>query len=158
MNNLKIKITDSRLSIDEFRYATSGSCAIDLMAVNYIDEWNQKQYFGELLIHPQNNVIVDCGFKMQLPRGYCGMIIPRSGFGSKGLVVGNLIGLIDNDYRGDIKINLWNRNEDGRPFSIKPMARVAQLLIVPYARVDVTVIDDLDQTIRGEGGFGSTGE
>lgn len=144
-----MKILDKRLGRDFPLpdYATEGSAGLDLRA---------------MLDHP---LILEAGATALLPSGvaihigdssFCAMILPRSGLGHKhGIVLGNLVGLIDADYQGPLQISVWNRSE--LAFTIQPGDRVAQLVIVPVRRADFEIVDDFATSQRGEGGFGSTG-
>lgn len=127
-------------------HATPGSAGCDLRIC--IDEARS--------LWPGEAVRLPVGIKVALPRGWTMILIPRSGLGSKGMILGNLIGLIDPDYRGEISVSLWNRTE--RPMAIYPGHRVAQAIFVPYAQVVWNPLEELDATERGEGGHGSTGE
>ncbi len=144
---LEIKFLDDRLKDDLPGYQTQGSAGIDLSAC--IQE--------ELTLEPNETKLIGTGLAINLKNPMlCGMILPRSGLGHKqGLVLGNLVGLIDSDYQGELKVSLWNRSTVKR--TIKPMDRIAQLVIVPVLQVAFDVVDSFDTTERGEGGFGSTG-
>lgn len=130
------------------RYMTQGSAGVDLRAC--IDE--------DIYLKPGRAVTVPVGFAvdMQNPR-MAALIIPRSGLGTKhGIVVGNLVGLIDSDYQGQLMVNVWNRGE--APYVIKPMERIAQLAFVPVIQASFNVVENFGEvTGRGEGGFNSTG-
>lgn len=128
--------------------ATDGSAGIDLRAC--IDE--------PLTIHPNETVLVGTGIAIHIADcNYAGLILPRSGLGHKhGIVLGNLVGLIDADYQGELMVSVWNRS--GQPFVLQPAERMAQYVVVPIARPDFVVVDEFDNTsARGAGGFGSTG-
>jgi dUTP pyrophosphatase len=148
--NIKTIITDPRLGT-EFplpTFATKGSAAIDLRAM----------ISDPVHLHAGQQITVDSGMRIWIedPR-YAAMIIPRSGAGSKGLVVGNLVGLIDSDYQGPLKICLWNRPSSSVTV-INPGDRVAQLLVVPVQQFQIDLVDDFNSiTSRGSGGFGHTG-
>ena len=102
---------------------------------------------------------VPSGIAVAIPEGWVGLVFPRSGLGSKGLVLGNLTGVIDSSYRGEIQIPLWNRNHDNWPFVIEPMMKVAQLVIVPHwDNSSFEFVEELNETERGTNGFGSTGK
>lgn len=144
---LQVVLTDERLKQDQYRlaYATSGSAAFDIRAC-----------VNELLsIPPKGTAKISLGFKMGLPEGTAALMIPRSGSGSQGLVLGNLVGLIDQDYTGEVFATLWNRSAEC--FRINPMDRIGQILIVPVIQVEPVIVESLASTERGEGGFGSTG-
>lgn len=126
-------------------YATSGSAGIDLYAT-----------ISVRTIEPEQVVTANTGIAVSIPKGYVGLIMPRSGLGTKGLVLGNLTGVIDSDYRGEIILQLWNRSNT--PILIENLDRVAQMLIVPVAQPTIEVVDELDTTERGDKGFGSTGQ
>lgn len=146
---LDIKIIDDRLRLNELwpAYQTSGSAGIDLRACI-----NKAIY-----IQPGETVLIDAGFAINLNNPeYAAMILPRSGLGHKnGIVLGNLVGLIDSDYQGSLKVSLWNRSDIA--YEVKPMDRIAQLVIVPVKQVQFNVVDTFEESQRGEGGFGSTG-
>lgn len=128
--------------------ATDGSAGIDLRAC--IDE--------PLTIHPNETVLVGTGIAIHIVDcNYAGLILPRSGLGHKhGIVLGNLVGLIDADYQGELMVSVWNRSD--QPFVLQPAERMAQYVVVPIARPDFVVVDEFDNTsARGAGGFGSTG-
>ena len=142
-----IKILDHRLHENFPVYATTGSAGIDLRAC--IDQ--------NMIIQPKQCELIPSGFAIHLADpGYAAMILPRSGLGHKhGIVLGNLVGLIDSDYQGPLMISCWNRGRE--PFTVQPMDRIAQLVIVPVLRVDFRVVTDFDASNRGESGFGSSG-
>jgi dUTP pyrophosphatase len=126
-------------------YATSGSAAFDLKAV----------LPGTILLYPGGTTLVPTGLRMAMPVDMCAMILPRSGLGHyQGIVLSNLVGLIDSDYRDEIKIPVWNRSNQA--FWIKPGDRIAQLVFVPIVRPVLQLVEDLDSTDR-LGGFGHTG-
>lgn len=119
---------------------------------------------GPVFIHPGQTRMIPLGFAMALPDMDASAIklgaflLPRSGLGSKdGIVLGNLVGLIDQDYRGEVTAAVWNRNGDGQAFRINHGDRIAQMVIQPVIQAEFTVVDNLDATERGTGGFGSTG-
>ena len=130
-------------------YATPGSAGIDLKAASISDK-GFRIFSGQ-------QVLIGTGISINIKDpGYAGMIIPRSGLGKKGIVLGNLVGLIDSDYQGEIKVLLWNRGFD--PVKIDHMDRIAQLVIVPVVQAQFEVVKEFEQSQRGEGGFGSTGK
>ena len=142
------------------RQATVYSAGLDIHAA--ID--------APITLRPGQTLMIPTGFAMAVPEGYGAMLIPRSGLGHKnGIVLGNLVGLIDGDYRGEVKVSVWNRLppnevqcEDGSvmdfsTYVIKPWERIAQMVVVPYQTVDWRITDSLTETDRGAGGFGSTG-
>ncbi len=146
---LKVKILDGRLG-DEFplpAYATSGSAGIDLRAC----------ISKPLDLEPGEAELLPTGLAIHLDdAGLAAMIVPRSGLGHKhGIVLGNLVGLIDSDYQGQLMVSCWNRGE--RTYTLQPGERIAQLVIVPVVQVDLRIVDDFDASLRGAGGFGHTG-
>ncbi len=144
---LDVKILDERMRDQLPVYATAGSAGLDLRAC--LDT--------EQTLAPGASVLVPTGISIYLqdPR-YAAMILPRSGLGHKnGIVLGNLVGLIDADYQGPLMVSVWNRSQE--PFVLKPMERIAQLVVVPVMQVEFNVVDDFVQSQRGTGGFGSTG-
>ena len=106
-------------------------------------------------IYPGDTKMMPLGFAVDL-NGFAGLLLPRSGLGSKGLVLGNLVGLIDPSFRGELKAVLWNRNSSGPPFNISYGDKVCQFMIVPFAVPIVQEVFELDDTERGQGGFGSS--
>lgn len=146
--NVDIKILDARLRENMPAYATPGSAGLDLRAC--ID--------APLTLEPGQWQLVPTGMAMYLKDpGYAAMILPRSGMGHKhGIVLGNLVGLIDSDYQGQLMISTWNRGST--EFVLNPMERLAQLVIVPVLQVGFNVVDEFDSSERGAGGFGSTGK
>lgn len=148
MIKVDIKILDSRLKNQLPVYATPGSAGLDLRAC--IEQ--------TITIVPGETSLVPTGIAIHLVNpAYAAIILPRSGLGHKhGIVLGNLVGLIDSDYQGQIFISCWNRGE--MPFQLNPMARIAQLVVVPVMQVSFNVVNDFDQSYRGEDGFGSTGK
>jgi dUTP pyrophosphatase len=145
--NVDIKILDARLRENMPAYATPGSAGLDLRAC--ID--------APLTLEPGQWQLVPTGMAMYLKDpGYAAMILPRSGMGHKhGIVLGNLVGLIDSDYQGQIFVSTWNRGQ--APFTVEPMERLAQLVIVPVVQAELNIVDDFAESERGAGGFGSTG-
>lgn len=142
-----IKILDLRLRDSLPAYATPGSAGLDLRAC--LD--------APLTLEPGDARLIATGIAMHLadPR-YAAMILPRSGLGVKhGVVLGNLVGLIDSDYQGPLMVSCWNRGRDA--FVITPMERIAQMVIVPVMQASFRVVDEFSASTRGEGGFGSTG-
>jgi len=142
-----LKILDPRAREALPRYATSGSAGLDLRAM--LD--------APVTIAPGETVLVKTGIAIHIgDPAYAAVILPRSGLGhKKGIVLGNLVGLIDSDYQGELMISTWNRGS--APFTLEPMERLAQLVFVPVARADFRVVDDFAASERGAGGFGSTG-
>jgi len=149
MKKIQIKLIDKRLG-NEFimpNYATEGSAGLDLCAC--IDE--------TLTINPSDTILISAGFAIHIAdNSYAAMLLPRSGLGHKyGIVLGNLTGLIDSDYQGEIFVSCWNRGNT--LFKINPGDRIAQMIIVPVAQPDFEFVDSFNETIRGSGGFGHTG-
>ena len=149
MKKIQIKLIDKRLG-NEFimpNYATEGSAGLDLCAC--IDE--------TLTINPSNTILISAGFAIHIAdNSYAAMLLPRSGLGHKhGIVLGNLTGLIDSDYQGEIFVSCWNRGNTS--FKINPGDRIAQMIIVPVVQPDFEFVDSFNETIRGSGGFGHTG-
>ena len=145
---VQLKILDERLHGVIPAYATAGSAGLDLRAC--IDHVKT--------LHPGDTELIPTGMAMHLADpGYAAMILPRSGLGHKhGIVLGNLVGLIDSDYQGQLLVSCWNRGKE--PFMLSPMERIAQLVIVPVMRADFEVVNNFEASVRGEGGFGSTGK
>ena len=148
MQKLQVKIMDERMRSQLPQYATPGSAGLDLRACleKAID------------IAPGQTLLVPTGISIYIndPR-YCAMILPRSGLGHKhGIVLGNLVGLIDSDYQGQLMVSTWNRGNAS--FRLEPMERLAQLVIVPVMQIEWSIIDEFATSDRGEGGFGSTGK
>jgi len=147
MHQIDIKILDNRLRETPPQYATPGSAGLDLRAC----------IEAPLHVEPGQTTLVPTGMAIHLADpGLAAMILPRSGLGHKhGIVLGNLVGLIDSDYQGELMVSVWNRSHAG--FTINPLDRIAQLVIVPVLQVGFNIVDDFDASHRGEGGFGSTG-
>lgn len=148
MKTIDVKILDPRMKDQLPSYATSGSAGLDLRAC--LD--------APLVIEPGTTHLVPTGLAIHLADpGYAAVILPRSGMGHKhGIVLGNLVGLIDSDYQGQLMVSTWNRGQTA--FTLNPMERLAQLVIVPVLQVGFNVVDDFDASERGAGGFGSTGK
>lgn len=148
MKTIDIKILDPRLKDQLPQYATPGSAGLDLRAC--ID--------APLTLEPGQTVLVPTGLAIHLADpGYAAMILPRSGLGHKnGIVLGNLVGLIDSDYQGQLMVSTWNRSQSA--FTLQPMDRLAQLVVVPVLQVGFNVVEEFESTERGAGGFGSTGK
>jgi len=145
---IDVKILDPRMRDQLPNYATPGSAGLDLRAC--IDT--------PLLISPGETHLIPTGLSLYIANpGFAGMILPRSGLGHKnGIVLGNLVGLIDADYQGPLMVSTWNRSQ--QPFTINPLDRLAQLVIVPIQQVEFNVVAEFPSTDRGAGGFGSTGK
>ena len=143
-----LKILDPRLHHMMPSYATPGSAGLDLRACI---EHTQTIQAGETIMIPTGMAIhIDNTY-------YAAMILPRSGLGHKhGIVLGNLVGLIDSDYQGQLLVSCWNRSKE--PFILNPMERIAQMVIVPVVQADFHIVDEFTGSERGEGGFGSTGK
>ena len=129
-------------------YATSGSAGLDLRACTA----------APLTVQPGETVLIPTGIAVHLANPvYAALILPRSGLGHKhGIVLGNLVGLIDSDYQGELMVSVWNRGSDS--FVIEPFERIAQMVIVPVVQAAFKVVDEFAASERGEGGFGSTGK
>ncbi len=148
MRNIDVKILDARLRDQLPAYATAGSAGLDLRAC--ID--------APLELKPGQTELIPSGIAIHLAEpGLAAMVLPRSGLGHKhGIVLGNLVGLIDSDYQGQIFVSVWNRGQN--VFKLNPMERIAQLVVVPVVQVGFNVVDEFDASDRGAGGFGSTGK
>jgi dUTP pyrophosphatase len=147
MRSIDVKILDPRLKENLPSYATSGSAGLDLRAC--ID--------APLELAPGQTELVPSGLAIHLSDpGLAAMVLPRSGLGHKhGIVLGNLVGLIDSDYQGQIMVSMWNRGST--TFVLQPMERIAQLIIVPVLQVHFNPVAEFSHSERGAGGFGSTG-
>jgi len=148
MQKLQVKIMDERMRSQLPQYATAGSAGLDLRAC--LEE--------AIDIAPGQTLLVPTGISIYIndPR-YCAMILPRSGLGHKhGIVLGNLVGLIDSDYQGQLMVSTWNRGTSS--FRLEPMERLAQLVIVPVMQIEWSIVEEFASSDRGEGGFGSTGK
>jgi len=148
LHRIDVKILDPRLKEQPPHYATPGAAGLDLRACIDVP----------LVIAPGETHLVPSGMAIHLAdSGLAAIILPRSGLGHKhGIVLGNLVGLIDSDYQGQIFVSTWNRGSV--PFTLNPLERLAQLVVVPVLQVAFNVVDDFDQSERGDGGFGSTGK
>jgi len=144
---LDVKILDARLRNQLPAYATAGSAGLDLRAC--ID--------APIDIAPGETRLIATGMAIHVADpGYAALILPRSGLGHKhGIVLGNLVGLIDSDYQGQLMVSTWNRGQTS--FTLNPMERLAQLVIVPVMQVEFNIVDDFTDSERGAGGFGSSG-
>ncbi len=148
MQRLAVRIIDERLRGSLPQYATAGAAGLDLRAC-----------LGEALtLQPGDSQLVPSGIAIHIEDpGYAAIVLPRSGLGGKhGIVLGNLVGLIDSDYQGPILVSVWNRGKTA--FTIQPMDRIAQLVVIPVAQVEWNVVDEFAVSERGAGGFGSTGK
>jgi dUTP pyrophosphatase len=142
-----LKILDERVRAFLPAYATAGSAGLDLRAC----------LEAPLTLQPGDAQLIPTGLAMHLANpGFAAMILPRSGLGAKnGIVLGNLVGLIDSDYQGPLMVSCWNRGRDA--FTINPLDRIAQMIIVPVVQAQFRLVEGFDASSRGEGGFGSTG-
>jgi dUTP pyrophosphatase len=145
--NIDLKILDDRLRERLPAYATPGSAGLDLRAC--LD--------APLTLAPGQTELLPTGLAIHIADpGHAALVLPRSGLGHKhGIVLGNLVGLIDSDYQGQLMVSCWNRGNS--PFTIEPFERIAQLVIVPVVQASFTVVEQFDSSARGTGGFGSTG-
>lgn len=147
MKAVNVKILDARMRDQLPAYATDGSAGLDLRAcLNH-----------PLVLEPGVTQLIPTGLAIHLADpGYAAVILPRSGLGHKhGIVLGNLVGLIDSDYQGPLMVSAWNRSQIA--YTLQPMERLAQLVVLPIARIQFNLVEDFDQSSRGVGGFGSTG-
>ena len=147
MRKLEVKILDERIRGMLPHYATPGAAGLDLRAC----------VEAPLTLMPGDSQLVSSGIAIHLgdPR-YAAVVLPRSGLGAKsGIVLGNLVGLIDSDYQGPLMVSVWNRGKSA--FTIQPMDRIAQLVVVPVVQVEFEVVEDFAASARGAGAFGSTG-
>ena len=144
---IDVRILDERLRAMLPSYATPGAAGLDLRAC----------VEAPLVIEPGSTHLVKTGMAIHLADpGYAALILPRSGMGHKhGIVLGNLVGLIDSDYQGELMVSTWNRGSV--PFTLNPLERLAQLVIVPVVQAHFNVVDEFSASERGAGGFGSTG-
>ncbi len=142
-----VRVLDARMDDALPSYATVGSAGLDLRAC--ID--------APITLVPGQSVLIPTGLAMHLgDPGYAAMLLPRSGLGTKhGIVLGNLVGLIDSDYQGPLMVSCWNRGQAS--FTIEPMERIAQMVIVPVVQASFRRVDSFEASARGTGGFGSTG-
>ena len=147
MRTIDVKVLDPRLREQLPGYATTGAAGLDLRAC----------LTAPLTLAPGQTELIPAGIAIHLADpGLAALILPRSGLGHKhGIVLGNLVGLIDSDYQGQLFVSTWNRGS--RPFTIEPLERLAQLVVVPVVQVEINVVDEFDASASGAGGFGSTG-
>jgi len=151
MHRIDVKILDPRLRDTSGQYAphyaTPGAAGLDLRAC----------IEAPIKLHPGETQLIPAGIAIHLADpGLAAIILPRSGLGHKhGIVLGNLVGLIDSDYQGEIFISTWNRGKE--TFTLNPLERLAQLVVVPVMQVAFNVVDEFSASERGAGGFGSTG-
>ena len=148
MRKLQVKILDERIRSMLPHYASAGAAGLDLRAC----------LEKPLILEPGESQLVPSGIAIHVgDPGYAAVILPRSGLGAKnGIVLGNLVGLIDSDYQGPLMVSLWNRGKAA--FTIQPMDRIAQLVVVPVMQVEFQVVEEFAASARGTGGFGSTGK
>jgi dUTP pyrophosphatase len=148
VRKLDVKILDPRIREAMPAYGSSGAAGLDLRAC--ID--------APLTLQPGDSQLVPSGIAIHVgDADYAALVLPRSGLGAKsGIVLGNLVGLIDSDYQGQVFVSVWNRGKNS--FTIHPMDRIAQMIIVPVRQVEWNVVDDFESSSRGAGGFGSTGK
>ena len=144
---VEMKVLDERMADFVPTYATAGSAGLDLRAC--LDE--------EVVLQPGETFLVPTGLAIYLADpAYAAVLLPRSGLGHKhGIVLGNLVGLIDSDYQGELKVSLWNRGSE--PFTVKPFERISQMVVVPIVQAHFKRVEEFVGSSRGEGGFGSTG-
>ncbi|MFS6938318.1 dUTP diphosphatase [Neisseria animaloris] len=145
---VELKILNPKMADMLPAYATPGSAGLDLRAC--ID--------SAVTLEPGDTFLAPTGIAIHLANSaYAAVLLPRSGLGHKhGIVLGNLVGLIDSDYQGELKVSLWNRGKEA--FTIEPMERIAQMVIVPVMQAAFKIVEEFDVSERGEGGFGSTGK
>ena len=148
MQSIDVKVLDPRLRVQMPTYATAGSAGLDLRAC--LD--------APLDLKPGQTELIPAGLAIHLADpGLAAVIVPRSGLGHKhGIVLGNLVGLIDSDYQGQLFVSVWNRGN--AVFELNPFERIAQLVVVPVVQVAFNIVDTFDESNRGAGGFGSTGK
>ena len=148
MHKLDVKILDERVRSQLPAYATNGSAGLDIRAC--IDE--------PITLKPGDAALIPSGLAIHLgDPGLAAILIPRSGLGHKsGIVLGNLVGLIDSDYQGQVFVSCWNRGQEA--FVVNPLERIAQMVVVPVVQVQLNVVESFDESARGAGGFGSTGK
>lgn len=147
MKAVDLKILDNRMRDNLPAYGTPGSAGLDLRAC--LD--------APLVINPGETHLIPTGLAIHIADpNYAAVILPRSGLGHKhGIVLGNLVGLIDSDYQGPLMVSAWNRSQ--KAYTLEPMERLAQLVVLPIAQVQFKIVDEFDNSERGSGGFGSTG-
>jgi dUTP pyrophosphatase len=144
---IDVRILDERVRGNLPAYATPGAAGLDLRAC----------LAKPLLIAPGDTHLIPTGLAIHIADpGYAAVILPRSGLGHRhGIVLGNLVGLIDSDYQGPLMVSCWNRGHE--PFTVHPLDRIAQLVVLPVAQADFRVVETFEASARGEGGFGSSG-
>jgi dUTP pyrophosphatase len=148
LRRLEVKILDARIREMLPQYASPGSAGLDLRAC--VD--------APLELKPGDSRLVPSGIAIHIgDPGFAALVLPRSGLGAKhGIVLGNLVGLIDSDYQGQVFVSVWNRGQAA--FTIQPMDRIAQLIVVPVQQVEFDIVEAFEDSARGAGGFGSTGK
>jgi len=148
MKIVDVKILDPRMRDQMPAYATGGSAGLDLRAC----------IEAPLVLEPGMTQLISTGLAVHVADpGYAAVILPRSGLGHKnGIVLGNLVGLIDSDYQGPLMVSAWNRSSTA--YTLQPMDRLAQLVILPVVQIQFNIVEDFDASSRGTGGFGSTGK
>jgi dUTP pyrophosphatase len=148
MRKLEVKILDERIRGMLPHYASAGAAGLDLRAC----------IESPLSLGPGDSQLLSSGIAIHVgDPGYAAVILPRSGLGAKsGIVLGNLVGLIDSDYQGPLMVSVWNRGKSA--FTIQPLDRIAQLIVVPVLQVEFEVVEEFAASARGAGGFGSTGQ
>jgi dUTP pyrophosphatase len=144
---LDVKVLDGRIRGLLPHYGTPGAAGLDLRAC----------LEAPIVLQPGDSQLVPSGIAIHIgDPGYAAIVLPRSGLGAKhGIVLGNLVGLIDSDYQGQVFVSVWNRGREA--FTIQPMDRIAQMVVVPVQQVEFNIVDDFAASSRGAGGFGSTG-
>jgi dUTP pyrophosphatase len=147
MTTIAVKVLDARVADQLPQYATAGSAGLDLRAC--LD--------APLLLQPGSAALIPTGLAIHIgDPGLAAMLLPRSGLGHKhGIVLGNLVGLIDSDYQGPLMVSCWNRGSAA--YTVQPLERIAQMVIVPVVQARFERVESFDASARGEGGFGSTG-
>lgn len=148
MTTIQLKVLDQRMAEDLPSYATSGSAGLDLRAA----------LAAPMTLQPGQAELIPTGLSIHIgDPGLCAMLLPRSGLGAKkGIVLGNLVGLIDSDYQGPLMISAWNRSQEA--YTIQPLERIAQMVIVPVVQAKFERVEEFSASDRGAGGFGSTGQ
>jgi dUTP pyrophosphatase len=148
LRKLDVKILDARIREMLPQYGTPGAAGLDLRAC--LD--------APLVLQPGESQLVPSGIAIHIgDPGFAAIVLPRSGLGAKhGIVLGNLVGLIDSDYQGQVFVSMWNRGQAA--FTIQPMDRIAQLVVVPVQQVEFNIVEEFTASSRGAGGFGSTGK
>lgn len=145
---MKVKILDSRIKPEMLQPATMNSAGIDLRACLQ----------APVSLYPNQEVVIPSGIAVAIPEGFVGLLVPRSGLSTKqGIILSNTIGVIDTDYRGEVKVAVWRKPVEQPVYTIEPMDKIAQLIIVPMWN-NVIIVNELDETERGTNGFGSTGK